>query len=430
MALLVVVVVVAVLALQRRTEPGPRVLIETVERGRFVREVSGNGVVVPRSERSLGFASGGTVASILVKEGDRVEQGQTLAALDTAATERDLASNEASLASARAELARLTAQQGVDRLDVVAAVATAEDQQARSQQVLDDARAKLEVALSLEQAGAASRDDVTAARDAVDSATRQQRQATQGLETARLRREGADQLAAAQRAGAEANIAQLRTNSANLGQRINDARLIAPFAGLVSVIPFKVGDVVGSGATFAIGIVDDSSVSVTARFDENRAVELRPQQPAEITPDAAPDVRLPALVRRVSHVAERAAGGGAAQVVVDLDFAAGEGDVPAGAVRPGYTVTAKVVVSDLDGVLLIPLEAIVTEAGSSFVYAISSDEDGAGVAQRVPITVEDRNATLAAADSPSLEAGDRIVVTNLENVTDGAAVTFSSTNAP
>src|SRR5690606_39094419 len=100
----------AALLLQGRGTADLRTLVEPLERGAFVREVTGTGVVVAERERDLAFRSGGTVLEVPVAVGDEVVTGTLLARLDTASLERDIASTRASLASARADQTRIDAQ--------------------------------------------------------------------------------------------------------------------------------------------------------------------------------------------------------------------------------------------------------------------------------------------------------------------------------
>lgn len=70
--------------------------------------VTAEGEIVPAQDASLLFNTTGTVAQVLVKEGDAVAAGQTLAALDTKALDLRVAQAEAALASAQAQLAGLS----------------------------------------------------------------------------------------------------------------------------------------------------------------------------------------------------------------------------------------------------------------------------------------------------------------------------------
>ncbi|MEJ2666616.1 MAG: efflux RND transporter periplasmic adaptor subunit [Deinococcales bacterium] len=275
-------------------------------------------------------------------------------------------------------------------------------------------------------AGGAARNDLDAARAAVDQAARQAGEAQLGLDTARARQTSFDALAAAQLAGGEATVRRLETAIANAEQQRTEAALVAPFAGVVAKVPIKVGDLIVSTTPQGVTVVDDSSVSVQADFDENRAVDLAAQQAATITPDAAPELALPAVVTRVDSVAERG-GGSSATLRAELAFAPADGEpLPRGAVRPGYTVTAKVIVRRMPETLVVPLEAIGTDGADSYVFRVRQTDPGRGVAQRVPVEVADRNATLAAVRSADLAAGDRVAATNIDALEDGETVVFEA----
>jgi HlyD family secretion protein len=431
--LLIGVVVLAVAAaafalLQRRNQPEvKRTSVERVEQGQFVRDVSGSGTIKAARERTLSFGSVGTVAEVFVSEGDVVESGQPLARLDTASLERDLASSQASLESARAELARIEAQQNVDRLDTDSSLVTAQDSVANAEASLAEAQRTLDTTQRLFDAGAASQNELTTAQNTYNTALRTLEQARLSLQAAQTRQANFDQLTEAQRASALAQIAQLETTIANTQEQISEATMTAPFAGTVTSIGFKAGDQIAQTTTTGtLTIVDTSSLYVSANFDENRALELKPGQAAVITPDADTRQELSATVRRVSSVATRAtsngSSSGAAQVEATFDFS--EDALQTGFARPGYTITAKVTVNALGDVLLVPLEAVTEEDGESFVYKVIETEPGQGTIEKVAVTVLDRNATLAATQSDALQANDLIAVINLEELQAGDSVSY------
>ncbi|MEJ2288887.1 MAG: HlyD family efflux transporter periplasmic adaptor subunit, partial [Deinococcales bacterium] len=411
-----VVAVAAVFVVMRPRGPAPqRVYLESVRREAFVREVSGTGTVEPARSRLLVFPSAGTVTEVRVTEGQRVAAGAELARLDTRTLARDLASTRSSLDSARADLQRVTAQQAIDRLDAEAAVTAAENRLADLRQTLADARTHLAATEQLYTAGGASLNERDAARTAVEQAQRQEREAELALRTARARLQSFDALAEAQRRSGEANVQRLETTLANTEQQLAEGTLRAPFEGVVSSVPFKVGDSVSPTGRQGIELVDDATVSVQADFDENRSVDLAPGQRATITPDAAPDLALPAVVTRVDPVAAR--GDGTARLRAEIAFAPDAGEpVPRAAIRPGYTVTAKVVVHRIPDALVLPLESIESANGMSYVYRVrqsgTSRSLARGVAQRVEVEVLDRNATLAAVADGTLDEGDRVAATN------------------
>ena len=426
LAIVIVIGVAAVVALRSRGGPPvQQVVVEPAETGRFVREVTGSGTIEATRERGLAFSGGGTVAEVLVEEGDAVTEGQALIRLDVAELQRNVASTRVSLQSARAELERTLAQLSVDRLDAESAVVQAEDRRLQAVADLRSREADVERVERLLELGAASRDELRDVRDARDAAARALEQAQLSLDAARSRLANQRSLAQAQRASAEANVARLETDLANLQARIEDAVLSAPFGGVVATLAVEVGDATGTQPVASIA--DPSELRIRASFDENRAAELAVGLPADIVPDADTRLRLPAEVVRLAPVAARE--GGSAQVEAMLAFAEGalEGDVP---VRPGYTVTARVRVADLEEMLLIPLEAITEdETGDSFLFRVDrGEEPGSGTARRVEVDPVDRNATVAAVDpdgTDGLSGGDTIAVVGIDELEDGAPVRFT-----
>jgi HlyD family secretion protein len=418
--------------LRRGNQPEvKRTSVERVTQDNFIRDVSGSGTIQAERERTLSFPRSGTVAEVFVSEGDTVEAGQALARLDTASLERDLASNQASQQSARAELARIEAQQNVDRLDTDNSLVTAQDTVANAEDSLAEAQRTLDTTQHLFDAGAASQTELTTAQNAYNTASRTLEQARLTLQSAQTKQGSFGELTAAQRASAEAQISQLETTAANLQEQINEATLTAPFAATVTDIGFKVGDQIGqvassstssSAVTGSVQLVDVSSLYVTANFDENRALELKPGQAAVITPDADTRRTLDATLRRVGTVATRTGTSGAAQIEAEFDLSRVALESPVA--RPGYTVTARVTVNSLENVLLVPLEAVTEEDDQSFVYKVTESEAGQGTVEKVAVTVLDRNATLAATQSDSLNANDLIAVINLEDLEAGDSVSY------
>lgn len=86
-----------------------------------VASVSAEGQIVPLRSATLAFAAPGTVAVILVAEGDRVDAGQPLLRLDSSDQELGLRRAEAGLAQAEANLAAARARQTVAGVSVEAA---------------------------------------------------------------------------------------------------------------------------------------------------------------------------------------------------------------------------------------------------------------------------------------------------------------------
>jgi HlyD family secretion protein len=78
-----------------------------VRRGDLTQSVSGSGQIKPAQDIDLSFGTAGTIAQVLVKEGDKVQQGARLAVLETSDLDQQVLQAEANLKSAQAALQSL-----------------------------------------------------------------------------------------------------------------------------------------------------------------------------------------------------------------------------------------------------------------------------------------------------------------------------------
>ncbi len=83
------------------------VQILTVQQGNMVQTLSAVGTVRYRRETPLGFTTAGKVATVRFEEGDTVQRGALLAALDTTTVGADLSVAEAERSRAQAEFERI-----------------------------------------------------------------------------------------------------------------------------------------------------------------------------------------------------------------------------------------------------------------------------------------------------------------------------------
>src|SRR5262249_3825374 len=83
---------------------GAAVQFTSVTRGTVRSAVTGTGTVTPMTQQNVTFGTGGQVAEIDVKVGDKVTQGQTLAKLDPTLLQQALDQASNSLTSAQASL--------------------------------------------------------------------------------------------------------------------------------------------------------------------------------------------------------------------------------------------------------------------------------------------------------------------------------------
>ncbi len=215
---------------------------------------------------------GGTLEWFVLEEGDRLEVGQEVARFETVDQELALAAARAELAGADAGLRLLVA--GFRDEDVAAAAA----QVARAEVERDAAERDLKRAKGLLESGSGtekSRDDALSRRDgaarALDAAREQQRKLEAGF-----RGEEID-AARARRAAVEAKIAQIE-------QRIRDATVVSPAAGVVTAKLVEKGEILPPGTALAV-VTDLADAELVAYVGEADLGRVRLGQEAVVVTD-------------------------------------------------------------------------------------------------------------------------------------------------
>jgi HlyD family secretion protein len=111
-----------------------------VERVNLPIAISANGTIAPERSVNLSPKTSGVLKSLLVKEGDSVQQGQILAYMDDSNLQGQLTQNRGQLASAEANLQKLL--NGNRSQDIAAAKAQVAEQQANLQKLLNGNRSQ------------------------------------------------------------------------------------------------------------------------------------------------------------------------------------------------------------------------------------------------------------------------------------------------
>jgi len=315
--------------------------------GRIVADAS----VVPVRSVTLSAPNGGTVASVLVAEGDSVAAGQVLLRLNSVRQRTGLVQAEAALQGSEARLAEVKAAPRTPQLSAAeAAVAAA---QAALQQVQDGPGESQLVAARADLANAeAARKQAQAAYDRLsgspDIAMRpealQLEQATNGYNAAKARLDvlqaepSAATLAAAQ---AEVRRAQSQLDLLKLGARpesieaaeaevllrkadvtlaqaaLDETEMHAPFAGSVCAALAAEGEYAPPGG--AILRLADLSVWLVETDDvtELDIGRIRLGDAVTLTFDGIPNLELPGKVVRIKPVGESKQGDITYTVVIE-----------------------------------------------------------------------------------------------------------------
>jgi HlyD family secretion protein len=312
--LLIALAIVALLALVvwRATRPDPiPVRAAKIDRGRVERTVANTraGTVNACRRAKLAPPSGGAIAALPVREGDRVKAGQVLLELwnEDAAAQARVAVEQSRSVVLRAE-----------EVCVSAATSAREAERARK----------------LHRDGLLPDDQLDRA---ISSATT---------------------LRAACNA-ARADVQQGEARVAAARATLTRTVLRAPFAGVVARIAGEVGEFAtpsppGIPTPPAVDLIDDSCLYVSAPIDEVDVAHVRVGQSAYITIDALPGQRFAGRVRRVAPYVldlEKQA----RTVDVEVEFLSSE-DVKT--LLVGYSADAEVVLDVRENVIRVPTQAL------------------------------------------------------------------------
>jgi len=140
----------------------------------------------------------------------------------------------------------------------------------------------------------------------------------------------------------------------------------APFAGKVAEILAYEGDSV-SGSTQIIYLVNRDNIYVDVNIDEVDIKEISVGQQAEITFDAYPELKLPALIDSISPLATGM--GGITVVEVTLQLTQGDPRI-----MSGFSAQVEITVEEVRNVVRIPTEAVAERGGRHFVLLMNENE--------------------------------------------------------
>jgi len=353
-SLLVLVCLVALGWWWKRPQPLPVTLVE-VGSGPVESLIANSraGTLKACRRSHLSFKGGGQVSELLIKEGQRVSEGDVLMRLRQDDQQARVLEARASLASARSLQAQRCQQALLDQRDY-------------------ERLAKLE-----------SRKLVAA--DRIDQA-QTRANLSQMVCTA----------SAQQIAQAEASLQLQRV-------LLDQTTLYAPFAGIVAEINGELGEFVtpsppGIPTPPAVDLIDDSCLYVEAPIDEVDAARVQVGMPVRISLDALRGRHFAGKVTRV------------APFVRDLEKQARTVDIEARFDQPptdvalltGYSADVEVLLQQRPNVLRIPTESLLDG------NRILRYDAGAGELREVPVTPGLANWRWTEASS-GLQPGDRII---------------------
>ncbi len=305
------------------TESSVETELFEVQRGDLTVDITAVGNLALSLTENLAFETNGTIEEVMVEEGDTVEEGQVLASLDTSEREERLETLESQLAAAERQVT--TKQRDIPQAEINLTNAeialeetnttySAEDYKVALADVDEAARNLTDTVRKLDRYVPGSigynayQDIVLQAQARLTTAENKYESMISGFDTAevevkRLQLEIAiGKLEDAHVAVEDAETA-IRDVAAELREVKNENLIItAPFAGFISSVNVKGGDVVKKG-TVALELADPTKFEADIFVSEMDIFQIRLGGPASVQVDAAQGITLPARVTHISPTA-------------------------------------------------------------------------------------------------------------------------------
>lgn len=326
--------------------------VTTVQTGKVAKQdlnstVSASGEIKPKTYVNVGANAFGRITNLLVKEGDKVKQGQMLAQLENVQPGADVAANRAALEVAKTDA---TAQG--------AALKTAQANLERANADLERAKLDYQRAEGLFGAKLIAKSEYDARKAAFDSAL-----ATVDQSKAQIAQ------AKAQMESSERRINQATASLVRSNDVLRKTEYVAPFDGVITNLPVREGETVVVGIQNSPGstlmtLADMSVITAEVKVDETDIVNVKLGQPAEVTIDAMPKKVFHGTVTEIGNNAVvRSTGVStsqsniASQEAKDFKVVVTLSDPPEN-LRPGLSTTAKITTATRKNALSIPIQAL------------------------------------------------------------------------
>jgi len=300
-----------------------RVVVQTGKAGKrdLVSIVSASGEVKPRRYVDIGANPSGRIVKLFVKEGDRVKKGQVLARIEAERYEAGARQSAAGVQAAKADLDRSIADVAVARL-VYERTKRMYEEKLVSDQVYDQAEADMKMKAA-------------------------------AVESARKR------------------VAQLQAAHDSNTDELAKTTVICPMDGIVTSLPKEEGEVVIGAQSFSptviMTVADLSVMEAEVMVDETDIRSVRLGQQAEVRVDALEGLKIKgdvteigasAIVRGQTAAQTSSNAGNTGNQAKDFKVTITLKDPPA-EIRPGLNATADITTARREGVLALPIQAVV-----------------------------------------------------------------------
>jgi len=355
--------------------------IDTVSRGPFVREVRGNGSLVPEDIRFIPALSDGRVERVLILPGAEVEADTVLLEMTNPELESRAREAELALRAAEADLAALRVN-----LDH-----TLLDQQAQAAAVYAN---YLQSQLEAESNDELSKEGLVSDLQAKISRLRLE-EATTRRELEERRLKSAEVANTASLAAQQARVDQLRETAKLRKREVENLRVRAGLAGVLQAVSVQPGQQVAPGSSLA-RVADPNRLKAELRVPETQARDVAIGLPAKV------DTRNGVVEGHVIRVDPAVTNG---TVLVDVAI---DGELPRGA-RPDLSVDGTIVIDEVADALTVGRPAFGQPDSRVTLFKLNADGDAA---TRVAVSLG-RGSVHRIEVLDGLAEGDRVILSDM-----------------
>jgi HlyD family secretion protein len=326
--------------------------VVTVQTGKVYKQdissvVTASGQIKPKTIVNVGANAMGRIVRLFVREGDKVKKNQVLAQLENVQSAADVAMTRATVSSSQ-----------TDAVAAEAAFNTAQAQLKSSTADLGRAKLDYDRAENLYKDKLISKADYDTKKAAYEVAD-----AVHAQDVARVAQ------AKAQVESAEGRVGQAKAQLTRVNDVLSKTTYTAPFDGTVTNLPVHEGETVVMGIQNSPGstlmtVADMSIITAEVQVDETDIVNVKLDQPAEVTIDAIPNQTFKGTVTEIGDNAIiRSTGVSTSQSTAGTQEAKDFKVVvtltnPPANLRPGLSATAKITTGTAKDAVAIPIQAL------------------------------------------------------------------------
>ncbi len=342
-----------------------------VTRTNLTVRIIASGTIRPIKTVNLSPKTSGRLAALEVEQGDRVQQGQVIARMESRDLQAQLMQAQANLEQAKARLAEL--RNGTRSEELAQARANVRQGEAQVTQ----SKSRLQLADERAQRNQMLQTDGAIARDRLDEVMNERRSAEAALAQSQANlaqlRERLTQLENGTRsevlAQAAAQVKESQARVRAIQVQLEDTVIRAPFDGIITqryadpgafVTPTTSASATASATSTSV-VALASGLEVLAKVPEVDIGQIRLNQKVEIIADSYPDQVFEGRVRLIAPEAVVEQNVTSFEVRVDLVTGLDK-------LRSGMNVDATFLGQQIQNALVIPTVAIITEKGETGVY--------------------------------------------------------------